>query len=160
RSMKSFLGLLRALDPARAIPQEVNRAFSECLRGLRKFGLREESRRFIDQMAALILQGRSTAALQASAGKDWPQTVLSLLQLAGGWLYFGSPERANEAFARARELLYSKEAKDNADGLFPQMYTNLAVTYVTALGQAPVEFALRGIEELFVKMRAVKDSFN
>ena len=107
------------------------------------------------------MQGKSVAAMRAAAGKDWPATVMTLLHLAGGWLFFGMTDRATDGLDAARELLFSKMPTTNeyADGLFPAMYGNLAVTYATVLGQAPVELALARIQELFKKMRRQKDTF-
>ena len=131
----------------------VNRLFGQCLRSLRKLGMRDEIGKLIEQMTKLVMQGKSVTGMQAAAGKEWPATVQTLLHLAGGWLFFGWADKATDILDAARDLLFTREDRENKDGLFPQQYANLAVTYATVLGQAPVEIALARIQEMFKRMR-------
>jgi cellulose synthase operon protein C len=154
-----FVELLQRSQEMKSPPPEVNTLFGQCLRSLRKLGLRDDIGKMIEQADRLVRGGRSVEALKASAGKDWPITLTTLLHLAGGWLFFGWVDRAAEILDAARDLLYSPEDRDNRDGLFPQYYANLAVAYVTALGQAPADLALNRIEGLFRNMRPLRDTF-
>jgi hypothetical protein len=83
---------------------------------------------------------------------NWATTLRTLLHVAAGWLYFGKEAQARTLIDEARHLLY--EGK-----LPPQEQKRLACTYVATLGQASVDFALRGIEELFQKLEQVHDTF-
>jgi hypothetical protein len=138
----------------------VNRVFSQSLRSMRKLGLRDEIGKLIDQADRLVRKGRSLTALEVAAGKDWPITLTTLVYLAGGWLSFGWLDKSLEVLDAARKLLLSERDKDYArTGLFPQLYANLAVAYVTALGEAPVDAALRRIEEFFRRAWRLEDTF-
>ena len=159
--LQDFVVVLQRAQNHRSITtmSVVNRMFNQCLRSMRKLGMRDEIGRLIEQMSALVMHGHSVASLQATSGKDWPATVQTLLHLAAGWLFFGWTERATDALDAAKALLYTKDDRENRDGLFPQQYANLAVTYATVLGQAPIEIALSRIQEMFKRMRSLRDTF-
>ena len=133
--------------------------FRQCLRSLRKLGLRDDIGRLIDQSARLILQGQTLAQLQASAGSQWPGTLQTLLYLAGAWMFFGWQDRAVEILDAARTLLTSPGSRDNLAALSNLRYSELARTYAEALGHAPVDAAMRRIESLFQTMRRFEDTF-
>jgi hypothetical protein len=152
-----FLELLHKSSTWQTPVPEINRAFSQCLRSLRKLGLRDEIARMMAPAERLVLGGKSVAAVRAAAGQQWHLTVTELLHLAGGWLMFGRREEANEALDAARDLLFSPESRDYADGLRPPQYVALAVAYAHALGQAPIDLALERFAELFRKMRRLAD---
>jgi hypothetical protein len=76
----------------------------------------------------------------------------SLLTVASGWYYFGINEQAQPIIDETRLLLYKGE-------LTHLEKTRLACAYVTTLGQAPVDVALRGIEEMFNRLEGVYDNF-
>ena len=130
-----FVGLLQKSQQSKSPSPQVNALFGQCLRSMRKLGLRDDIGKLIRQAEELVRGNRSITALQAGAGKDWPLTLTTLLHLAGGWLVFGEVDRATPALDAARDQLFTKEEKNSADGLFPQQYANLAVAYVTVLGQ-------------------------
>jgi hypothetical protein len=154
-----FVRLLHRSQHAKAPPPEVNRLFGQCLRSMRKLDLSDDIDAMIAQAEALVKGSRSVADLHAAAGKEWPITLTTLLHLAGGWLMFQRTDKALEVFDAAAALLFSRESREHADGLFPQQYTNLAVAYVMALGRAPAEFALQRIMEMYRRMRRLKDTF-
>src|SRR5579864_8012304 len=159
RLLPYFVLLLDQAQHSKSPSRPVNRAFRQCLRSLRKLGLRDDIGKLIDQSARLILQGQTLAQLQASAGNQWPATLQTLLYLAGGWMFFGWHDRAAEIVDAARTLLTSPASRDNLAALSHLRYSELARTYVEALGHAPVDMAMRRIEALFQTMRRFKDTF-
>jgi hypothetical protein len=124
----------------------------QCLRGLRKLGLRDEIERLLVQMSELILRGKSLAALRGASNKNWPNDVRLLLHIAGGWLYFGREQQAQPVLDEARELLFHQ-------ALAHYERTPLACNYIATLGQASVDEALKRIEELFAKLAPIVDVY-
>jgi hypothetical protein len=118
-------------------------------RGLRKLGLREESSRMLERMAEVI-QARKLA--NSNAPEEQGKELRLLLQIASGWLYFGDLERARTVLDSARTLLFD-------ESLPPTAQTQLVCAYATALGQAPLDFSMPRILELFRKVMGVKDAF-
>lgn len=146
-----FLNLLES-QRGQAAVQALEGLAGQCFRGLRKVGLRDESDRLLHQMASLVLQGRDLPALRKKLGNQWPTAVRALLQIAGGWFYFGKNESAKPVLEEAETLLFETE-------LLPVDRTRLACAYATTLGQAPVEPALKRLVELFRKLDRVSDTF-
>lgn len=122
----------------------------QSFRGLRKLGLHEAIHRLLSQLSDALLQGETMAARRAD--RQWPKILSSLLTVAAGWYYFGGNEQAQPILEEARLLLYKGE-------LSHQEKTRLACAYVTTLGQAPVDVALHGIEEMFTRLQGVHDNF-
>jgi len=127
----------------------INKVARECLRSLRKLGLKDEINRFLTQMTDLVVQGRSLPQLRNAAGANWPDVLGALLHLAEGYLFFGAFDKARPFLdeARATFLENQKVSKDRA--LKPDRVTKLVRAYVSALGQGPVDEALNRIEDLF-----------
>ncbi|MBV9124135.1 MAG: hypothetical protein JO112_12315, partial [Planctomycetes bacterium] len=84
--------------------------------------------------------------------KQGTAPLQTLLHVAGGWYYFGREDLARPVLQEARSLLLE-------GSLSPHEQKPLACTYVTVLGQAPMEFALPRFEELFHKLERVHDAF-
>jgi hypothetical protein len=133
----------------------------ECFRGLRKLGMRDEIRLLLDRMAALALRGQSADAIsplgftvvrRGPLAVSWARTLRLLLHIAAGWYYFGQDDRARHILDEARDLLF--------EGDLPSVeQTKLARGYVAALGHAPIEAALPGLEEVFHRLERVHDSY-
>jgi len=169
RLMRQFVLLLQRVQQAKARTWYVNRAFGQCLRSLRKLGLRDDIGMLIEQATTIILHGKSLEELKARSEIDqrggkmpssWPNTVEGLLYLAGGWIYFGWHDRALPILDAARLLLQSHDDASRSGSMGIPDYVNLASAYVEVLGQAPADFALRRIEELFLKMRRFREGFS
>src|SRR5262245_32925911 len=92
----------------------INQIARECLRSLRKLGLKNEIERFLAQMADLVVQGKSLTALQAAAGTGWPDVLRALLHLAEGYLFFGGFPQARPFLDAARSTILEnpKAGKD------------------------------------------------
>jgi hypothetical protein len=83
---------------------------------------------------------------------SWARTLRLLLHIAAGWYYFGQDDRARHILDEARDLLF--------EGDLPSVeQTKLARGYVAALGHAPIEAALPGLEEVFHRLERVHDSY-
>jgi hypothetical protein len=129
----------------------INAVGGECLRSLKRLGLRDEIDRFFSRLHIEVLIGASPAELRkryAARPELWSQVLQTLLNLAGGWLTFGLDDRAKPALDMARsELLSTYATKFHAKD-----YTPLACAYVTALGFGPPEEALVNITALYSRM--------
>lgn len=137
----------------------INKIARECLRSLRKLGLKDEIDRFLKQMMDLVVQGRSLPQLRMSAGAAWPDVLGALLHLAEGWLFFGDFKTARPFLDEARQTIFDNARAGKDKGLKPLVLTKLVRTYVAALGQGPVDEALDRIEELFRKMEKLANGF-
>jgi hypothetical protein len=126
----------------------LGRMLSECFRGLRKLGLRDEVGRLLSRISAVITNPppkprRSRQQQESPATEPSPIAALRLrLLVASGWLFFGQQHETLGILDEARNMLFQGELK-------PAERTELAQGYVTALGYAPADFALPRIEELF-----------
>jgi hypothetical protein len=125
---------------------------AQCFRGLRKLGMRDEVDRLLTLMAGVILQGQPLSSLNARPDKA--AALRALLHVAGGWYYFGRESRAEPVLQTARTALLGGEwAAKGRD------HTSLACAYAMTVGQAPVEYARRRLDELFEKLTDVRDTF-
>lgn len=134
--------------------QALDTLAGQCLRGLRKLGLREEIGSLLQRMTDIIMQGQSLKALRERQGANWVHSLRTLLQIAGGWLYFNRPEQAVPILDEASTLLFDENAISQA-----VFRARLACGYALTLGQAPPEMALKRLEELFGKLGRLSDTF-
>jgi len=149
----SFLQLLES-QRSGASSQFLDAAAGQCLRGLRKFGLREEINALLVRMTDQVTEGQELAALKTQRGRNWVHALCTLLHIAGGWLYFGQNSLAMPILEEAKGLLYEQDA------VAEHPYrTKLACTYATTLGQAPVDFALQQFEDFFREAVPLVDAF-
>jgi len=129
----------------------INVVAGQCLRSLKKLGMRDEIDRFLTKLRNEVLRGQTTADLKkkhAAKPEMWGAVLQTLLNLAGGWLTFGLHDQAAPILAEARNELLNP----NAVKFAPKEYTALAQAYVAALGQGPSETGMASITELFRKM--------
>jgi hypothetical protein len=166
RLMQHFVALLERVRDHTKQVAEVARAFGQCLRMLRKLGLRDDIGKFVQQATSIMIQGRSLFQIKASNEPDgkssnaqstWPAALEGLLYLAGGWAYLGWHERAAEVLDAARALLLAPGDRPSRDSMNLRAYSSLAATYVDVLRHAPVDMALGRVEELFIKMRRAQE---
>lgn len=128
----------------------VNEVVPQCLRSLRKMGLRDETDRLLRRLQDAVLAGQTPAKMREKyAGKpdQWGKVLRSLLTLAGGWLTFGLTGQAQPILDLARAELIGQAGLK----LLPKDYTPLAQAYVAALGHGPAEEGLARVAELFTK---------
>jgi hypothetical protein len=148
--MDEFSDLIHS-KPEDARFKLINVVAGQCLRSLKRLGMRDEIDRFLTKLRNDVLRGATTADLKKkhSAKPDmWGSVLQTLLNLAAGWLTFGLHDHAEPILVEARNELLNPQAVK----LPPQNYTELACAYVSALGQGPSETGLLRITELFRKM--------
>jgi hypothetical protein len=122
---------------------------AQCLRGLRKLGLRDEIHAILNTMAEVITGGKPLPTLAGK--KNWSDRLRTLLHVAAGWYYFDMQDEAKPVMEQARTMLFRGE-------LSSMERARLACAYAATLGQAPVDFSLQCIDELFQALRGVKDT--
>ncbi len=152
-----FVELLRS-KPEDQRHELVNVVAAQCLRSLRKLGLKEEIDKLLRRMQDVVLGGPTVEQFRARyRAKDarspakadlWGKALQSLLHLAGGWLTYGLTEQAAPILEDARAELLGP----NPAPLPAKDYTPLAQAYVAALGHGPADTGLPRIIELFRKM--------
>lgn len=122
----------------------------QCLRSMRKLGLRDEGAKLLQQLQSEILRGQSLEQWKVKHSGDarrWTKGLQALLSIAGGHLRYSHTDQALPIFDMAREELLTKNTK------LPSVnYTAIAQSYIAAVGQGPPEFGLNQIVELFEKM--------
>lgn len=114
----------------------------QCLRGLRRLGLRSEADRLIH-------------GLNRWAGNS-AETAVALrrrLLYAAGLAYFGRDAQAGSTFADARQALF-------AGTVSPRERMKLACSYIEALGHGSGSAALPHIEEVFRMLQGVNDQLS
>jgi len=152
-----FIELLRA-KPEDQRHELINVVAAQCLRSLRKLGLKDEIDKLLGRMQELILGGQPVSQVRAryrtrdtksiSRVDQWGKALQSLLHLAGGWLAFGLSDQSTQILDEARDELIGQ----NPSPFQLKDYTLLAQAYVAALGHGPADSGLPRIEELFRKM--------
>ncbi len=154
RLLDQFIELIGA-KPFDQRCELINSAAQQCLRCLRRFGLRDEIDKMLGRLHLLALEGGDLAKLKsrlASRPSDWGKALRSLLNLAGGWLYFGNYDMANPILDEARAELLSpaKPIGSQIGQLISVDTTKLCRSYVAAIGQGRSESGLDRLSELFV----------
>jgi hypothetical protein len=126
-----------------------DRVIEQCLRGLRKVGLRDEIQELLALMSDAVLKGRDPATLTAE--RDAGPLLCTQLPIAAGWYEFGRDSLAELIFQAARTLLLRKE-------LVPTEHLKLACAYAQALGAAPIAIAQERLEELFERLEGIPNT--
>jgi hypothetical protein len=150
-----FHKLLRSQADAEK-PQLFTALAGQCLRGLRKLGMRQEIELLLRQLEDLVLKGRKPEALTAEDAGKHGETLLALLHLAAGWYDFGKDHEAELVINLTRTVLF---AGPLPAGTNPAERGNLACTYAATLGHAPLELAQKRMVELFTKLESVATSW-
>jgi hypothetical protein len=132
--------------------KSVNAIALKCFRSLRKLGLRDEIDRLLTRMAEVVLEGQDLHTLDPGRLAHGPEAMRTLLQVAGGWYYFGRERQAEPVMQAARAMLFSETFDDAKEK------SQLACSYAAAAGQAPVETAQKRLEEIFTRLRGVRDT--
>lgn len=112
---------------------------SGMLRTLRRFGLRDEAQRLL-------------IALQAAAKGKATDHLIARLHTAAALAYIGETERARPVFDEALTAL--------AGDLPMPERLRLTRALSRALGAAPIQYAISGLDALQKKLDVVTDSFN
>jgi hypothetical protein len=126
---------------------------AQSLRGLRKLGMRAEVENLLRRMNSFTVKNGDLQEAKQKSGDNWVHSLQTLLHLAAGWLYFGKMEQAQPVLNEARIMLFDSQISQIV------FKANLACAYCGAIGQAPVDVALKGFAELFTRLGPLNDSF-
>ena len=136
--------------PCRLPYDKLIRVVADSFRGLRKFGLRDEILQLLRRVEAAIAGDPDLRGTAVQAGRVVAQRHCLLLELACAWFYFGEESIARKMLDHARDQLYRNE-------LYCVHQNELACGYLTALGYAPIEFAVARVMEFYRKAEGVYD---
>ena len=132
--------------------QSLESVLGVSMRGMRRFGMRDQMTRLLDVVDELLNHFRDKAQKKPGDAEDH-ETLKLLLHVAAGWFYFNQEDRAWPILNEVREVLLESK-------LAPALRASLACTYCTTLAQAPVEKALGQLEDLFLKLRDIDAEFS
>ncbi|VTS00045.1 hypothetical protein [Tuwongella immobilis] len=151
-----FLHMLKG-RPTADRAEMINRVAGDCLRNLRRLGLRDQAQAMIDEISTLILNNRPVdQVIKAEATNAW-QMVRTLLYLGSGWIDSGRAELAEPVMEEARHMLF--EPAVSQPRMQPLHYTQLTRAYVAALSRLPAETTLARLEEMFKRLQPLTNSF-
>lgn len=138
-----YLDSLRDDEPETVFSMES--LVGESFQGMRRFGLRAEMIRLLDQLEQLANEQTTT---------DNPVKLeLLYLQIAGGRFFFEQEERAWPLLDRVREVLRSERLSAIAQ-------TQLAGAYLRTLEFAPEESAGERFWDFFQSIRGISDAYS
>lgn len=130
----------------------INVVAGQCLRSLRKLGMKDQIDEFLGSIQAEVSKGASLPELRKRSTSrpdpNWGSVLQTLVNLAGGWLTFGLKDHATPILDEARRELLQPPGPP----LGTIEYTALARAYVSALGHGPAESGLPRMLELFRRM--------
>src|SRR5262249_29421725 len=132
----------------------IDSAVGQCLRSLKKLGLRDELFRLLERLGQLILEkekGGLAAMIARPVETGWLYKLRVLVQLAGGRMSLRQMDRASPILEACRRVLYEGPLQRN-DHLLALEKRKLTSTCATVLGEAPIEMAVPRIEELFTRV--------
>ena len=144
-----LLGNASALPHEKLIP-----LVTGSFRSLRKFGLRDTATQLLERLAGVVgadqslPRGTSATVASVAVGKR----LCLLLELAGAWFFFDEETKARKVLDEAQRILSTNE-------LYYVQQTDVACAYLSALGQAPLDFALARTKEFFRTIEGVYDNY-
>ncbi len=115
---------------------------------LRKLGMRDEIAFLLDAMTRVVKSERKSKDIET-------ERLRILLQLAGGWFYFGQ-DRGWKDIDQVRDILLSNVLVEEGH-VGAKKQTDLAVAYICAVGQAPLNEAVDRLNDLFSNLTGIKD---
>ncbi len=124
----------------------------QCLRGLRKLGLREQIDALLTQLCEVVLGTDNLQNLDLEEIPRTPEALRTLLHVAGCWYYFGRFREAEGILQVLRGTLY----KDQRLAERPRELASIVCAYAKALGQAPGAVAQKRLDELFEKLPGIR----
>jgi hypothetical protein len=130
----------------------------QCLRGLRRMGLRSEIDTLLRLMCQALLESSHFDTTSLERVRGHPEKLAALTHVANGLFYFGKDAEATAILDTVRAELFSGPLGPK-DGSGSLRRGKLACAYVSLLGHAPVELAKQRIEELFQRLESVYTSW-
>jgi hypothetical protein len=119
---------------------ELGATVGECLRALRRVGLREEASRLLSAIDKVVVG-------------DTPEALICRVQLGAGLADLGQHEQAEQAFKAGQAAL-------NKGGLMPVDRLKVTRALATAYAHMPLELAIGGLAKLAEQLSEITDSFN
>lgn len=145
-----FADLIRT-EPEESRHLFIDVAMGQCLRNLKKLGMRDQIDRLLARVQSLVFPTGTVEDLREKHTRldSWARTLQTLLHLAGGWLMLGQTSRAHEVLDAARAELLAPKSK-----FLPKDFTDLAQAYIAAVGHGSSEAGIERIKEFFAKVPA------
>ena len=134
--------LHRKLHTSLTTIESMEAVLSQSLRGLRRMGMRDEIFELLSALDTLVHEFEKGVTNQKAASGRFEDPLPVLIQIAGGWLFFGREENAWPILDRVRSRILDEKTT-------PVKKTHLAARYLTALGQAQLDDALPRVTEIF-----------
>ena len=127
--------------------QAIESLFEQSFRGLRKLGMRDEISQLYGRVAELVNKhepvGKKGRQRKNSGREGDPgRPFRLLLNVAGGWYYFGQNENAQKVVNQVRDMMFDGDLQNIEQ-------KNLATAYLRSVSQAPIDEAIARVEELF-----------
>ncbi len=145
----SMSALLQSLKNADVVTLEaMEKLLSRSFMTLRKMGMRNEIAFLLEAMSKVVRDSLKSAGTET-------ERLRVLLQLAGGWFYFGQ-DRGWKDIDVARELLLGGSLIDEGH-VGTKKQTDLAISYIRAVGQAPLRDAVDRLNDLFENLTGIRD---
>jgi hypothetical protein len=144
-TLTSQLEMLVGGPATSTVLESRSRLIGESLRSLRKCGLRDQTERLLEQLAAAA-DYDPTDSRPATLSHTDLERLRVLLHIAAAWLSGDRTDRARPILDRARATLMI------ADGLAASdlpLYVSVIAGYIAALARAPLAEAMDRTEELF-----------
>ncbi len=142
-------GLLKSLKKADvATLGALEKLLSRSFVPLRKLGMRNEIAFLLEAMSKIV-----RSALKSKESET--ERLRILLQLAGGWFYFGQ-DHGWKDIDTARELLLGGSLVDEGH-VGTKKQTDVAISYIQAVGQAPLKDAVDRLQDLFQHLTGIRD---
>jgi hypothetical protein len=129
--------------------QLINVVASQCLRSLKKLGMRDQIERFLSLLQSEVIRDSSLIKIRKSYDGNlvgWVPVLRTLLSLATGWLTFGLNEQAEPILDQARQEILGPAP------LPTSQYPDVVRSYISTLGHLPAESGLPRFRELFERM--------
>jgi hypothetical protein len=149
--VERFASLLRALHGSLQL-ETLSVLAGQSLRSLRKLGMRDQIDHLLGLMAEVVLHGRDLRALAEDPIGTRADSLRALLQVAGGWYYFGRDQQAEAVLEAARALIFREE-------LDSKKRVPLVCDYAATAGQGPPEKARLRLTELFSRLQGLKETW-
>jgi hypothetical protein len=132
-------------------------AAGECVRTMRRLGMRDRIAPLLDRMALSALRSRPLKAWHSELNPNvWSEFLRPVLNVASGWMFLGWFERCQETIRFAKNTIFNCTV-DALTGVSTLNYVNLVQAYIGALGMGPTNWAIHQFEELLLKLRPFHD---
>jgi hypothetical protein len=152
-----LFGKLIEIESNDSLFKVINLTASQCIRSLRRIGLRDDTHALLVRMDAVVKQRAAKDKASFGSMRSFVDSLCARLHVAGAWMYFGDMNQALATLDEVREFLATNSPFKPTP--WHSEYAMLARAYVSAVSQGPIAFALDRIEEMFKKLAKVANTF-